>query len=132
MEIIPWENKAAASSVVDDATTAVASSSGDTSSKVAALHQAALRKDLATGLYPHVEDLSRYEASVEGLSDARKAIRQQMVRIINEVDVIENDPKKATDEDREEPFQSPITLETRLPHVVIPERLRPKNDPLTG
>ena len=35
-----------------------------------------------------------------------------MARISNEVDVIENAPKLATDEDHREPFQSPVTFET--------------------
>lgn len=132
LEIISWEKKDASTSAVDGTTAVVASSFGDTSSKIAASNQVALKKDPDTCLYPHVEDLSRFEASMKGLSDARKAIRRQMVRVVNEVDLIEKDPKKATDEDREEPFQSPVTFETRLPDVVIPESLRPKNDPLTG
>ena len=55
-----------------------------------------------------------------------------MVRIVNEVDLIEMDPKLATDETHQEPFQSPIAFETRLPVVQTPERLKPKSDPLTG
>ncbi|KAG9960506.1 hypothetical protein KCU61_g6435, partial [Aureobasidium melanogenum] len=90
------------------------------------------KKNEETGLYPFVEDLTRFEASVKGLSDARIAIRRQMMRIVNEVDLIEKDPKKATDEDHQEPFQSPVTFSTRVPAVVIPENLRGQSDPLTG
>ncbi|KAF2151443.1 hypothetical protein K461DRAFT_280233 [Myriangium duriaei CBS 260.36] len=77
-------------------------------------------------------DVSRFEASVRGLSDARKFIRRQMVYIVNEVDLIEKDPKVATDEDHDEPFQSPSLFETRVPVVQIPERLKPKPNPISG
>ena len=55
-----------------------------------------------------------------------------MARISNEVDVIENAPKLATDEDHREPFQSPVTFETRIPDVIVPARFRRKANPLTG
>ncbi len=122
LEIILWKKKDTPVNAVDSTTAILASSVGDNTSKVTTPHQAMANK----------EDLSRFEASVKGLSDARKAIRRQMMRIVNEVDLIEKDPKIATDEDREEPFQSPVTFETRLPDVVIPEALKPKNNPLTG
>lgn len=77
-------------------------------------------------------DTSKFEASMKGLSDARKFIRRQMVYIVNEVDLIEKDPKVATDQDHEEPFQSPIMFEDRLPATKIPDRLKPKSDPLGG
>ena len=68
---------------------------------------------------------------MKGLGDARKAIRRQMMRIVNEVDLMEKDPKLATDEDHQEPFQSPVTFETRLPLVEIPISLQQNSDPLT-
>ncbi|KAK7424025.1 hypothetical protein QQX98_000635 [Neonectria punicea] len=77
-------------------------------------------------------DISRFEASMKGISDARKFIRRQMVYIVNEVDLIEKDPKIATDQDHEEPFQSPLMFEERLPATAIPDRLKPKSDPLGG
>ena len=89
-------------------------------------------KDKDTGLYPFVEDHSRFDASVKGLSDARTAIRRQMARIVNEVDKIEKDPKLATDEDHREPFQSPVVFECRLPEVIVPEKLQQTAEPLTG
>jgi hypothetical protein len=89
-------------------------------------------KDPKTGLFPYVEDRTPFEDSLKGLSDARIAIRRQMARIVNEVDIIEHDPKVATDEDHNEPFQSPLDFETRLPAVEIPARLRPRSSPLTG
>ena len=119
MEFVPWPPN-------DDSVAIEGSSS--TSTEVAKISQ----KDQATGIYPYVEDLSRFEASLRGLANARKAIRRQMMRIVNEVDLIEKDPKLATDEDHQEPFQSPVTFESRLPAVQVPESLRPKSDPLTG
>lgn len=77
-------------------------------------------------------DISRFEASMRGISDARKFIRRQMVYIVNEVDLIEKDPKIATDQDHEEPFQSPLMFEDRLPATRIPDRLKSKSDPLGG
>ncbi|KAF4446873.1 Mannose-binding lectin [Fusarium austroafricanum] len=77
-------------------------------------------------------DISRFEPSMKGISDARKFIRRQMVYIVNEVDLIENDPKIATDQDHEEPFQPPLMFEDRLPVTRIPDRLKPKSDPLSG
>lgn len=77
-------------------------------------------------------DTSRFAASLKGLADARKFIRRQMVYIVNEVDLIEKDPKVATDEDHEEPFQAPLLFETRLPETKIPDALKPKSDPLSG
>ena len=77
-------------------------------------------------------DSTRFDASLRGLSDARKYIRRQMVFIVNEVDFIEKDPKVATDEDHEEPFQSPSLFETRLPKVQVPDRLKPKPNPISG
>ncbi|EXJ55901.1 hypothetical protein A1O7_08832 [Cladophialophora yegresii CBS 114405] len=77
-------------------------------------------------------DTTPFQASLQGLSDARKFIRRQMVYIVNEIDLIEKDPKVATDEEHEEPFQSPTLFETRLPNMKIPDRLKPKSDPLTG
>lgn len=77
-------------------------------------------------------DISRFEASMKGISEARKFIRRQMVYIVNEVDLIEKDPKIATDQDHEEPFQSPLMFEDRLPATRIPDRLKPKTDPLGG
>ena len=89
-------------------------------------------KDKESGLYPFVEDMTPFEASLKGLSDARIAIRRQMARIVNEVTLIEGDPKIATNEDHHEPFQSPIAFELRLPEVGTPERLKKASLPLTG
>ncbi|KAF2442344.1 hypothetical protein P171DRAFT_314280, partial [Karstenula rhodostoma CBS 690.94] len=91
-----------------------------------------IKKHPETGLFPYKEDLYRFEDSIKGLSDARIAIRRQMARIVNEVDLIELNPKLATDEDHHEPFQSPLAFETRLPVVEIPAKFRPRANPLTG
>lgn len=74
----------------------------------------------------------KFEASLNGLSDARIAIRRQLARIVNEVDLIENDPKLATDETHAEPYQSPVSFEMRLPTVDVPENLRPRTGPSSG
>ncbi|RFN44900.1 hypothetical protein FIE12Z_10881 [Fusarium flagelliforme] len=92
----------------------------------------ARENDKQDGFYPFVDDRSPFEASIAGLDEARKAIRRQMARIVNEVDAIEEDPRLATDEDHHEPFQSATAFETRLPIVEVPERLRPRQIPLTG
>lgn len=89
-------------------------------------------KDKTTGLYPFQETDSYFEASIKGLSDARTAVRRQMARIVNEVDLMERDPKLATDEDHVEPYQSPVAFETRIPKIEVPERLRIRGNPLSG
>jgi hypothetical protein len=89
-------------------------------------------KDKDTGLYPFQESDSNFEASIKGLSDARTAVRRQMARIVNEVDLMERDPKLATDEDHVEPYQHPVAFEARLPKIEIPEKLRIKGNPLSG
>lgn len=69
---------------------------------------------------------------MKGVSYARKLIRRQIVYIVNEVDLIENDPKIATDQDHKEPFQAPLMFEDRLPVTRIPDCLKSKSDPLGG
>ncbi|KAJ5986739.1 hypothetical protein N7451_011104 [Penicillium sp. IBT 35674x] len=91
-----------------------------------------LVKDAKTGFYPYKEEIYHFDATVKGLSDARRAVRKQMARIVNEVNLIEMDPKLATDEDHEEPFQATTAFEARIPTVVVPERLRIKAHPLSG
>lgn len=77
-------------------------------------------------------DTKRFDADLRGIADARKFIRRQMVYIVNEVDLIEKDPKVATDEDHDEPFQAPLLFETRLPATKIPDALKPNSNPLGG
>ncbi|KAJ5150900.1 uncharacterized protein N7482_010152 [Penicillium canariense] len=89
-------------------------------------------RDPVTGLYQYKEETFLFDATVKGLSDARIAARRQMARIVNEVNEIEKDPKLATDEGHEEPFQASTAFEARLPTVVVPERLRIKTHPLSG
>lgn len=50
-------------------------------------------KDCKTGSSIDEEEKYYFYASLEGLSEARTDIRQQMARIVNEVDLIEKDPK---------------------------------------
>ena len=63
-----------------------------------------------------------FAASVKGLEDAKKAIRRQMAIIVNEVDIIEKDPKLATNDTHVEPYQSTAAFEERIPKVEIPEK----------
>lgn len=88
-------------------------------------------KDPESGLYPHSNVTKYFDDSITGLSNARTAVRRQTARIVNEVDLMTIDPKKATDEDHVEPYQSPVAFEARLPVVDTPARLRMKN-PLSG
>ena len=65
---------------------------------------------------------SPFPATIAGLEAARKAIRRQMASIVNEVDMIEKDPKKATDDDHVEPYQSAAAFEEMIPIVEPPEK----------
>lgn len=116
LEIVPWgdEDKG---SIMSSSSPATVMSAGPKSE---------------TGFYPFQESSMKFEATLKGLSDARTAIRREMARIVNEVDLIEKDPKLATDEDHTEPFQSPVAFEARIPTVQVPERLRVKTNPLSG
>ncbi|KAI8940564.1 hypothetical protein NX059_004241 [Plenodomus lindquistii] len=89
-------------------------------------------KGPATGLYPHADVKKYSEDPITRLGDARIAIRRQMARIVNEVDLMEKNPKLASDEDHVEPHQSPLAFEDRLPIVHVPERFRVKVHPLSG
>lgn len=74
---------------------------------------------------------NRFSASISGLEDAKKTIRRQMAIIVNEVDVIEKDPKLATDDDHPEPYESTAAFEEGIPKVETPEK--PKSTaPLSG
>ena len=76
-------------------------------------------------------DSSPFPTTLGGLEAAKKAIRHQMALIVNEVDLIEKDPKLATDDHHEEPFQSAAAFEERIPTVEAPEK--PKvTTPLSG
>ena len=63
-----------------------------------------------------------FAATIGGLEASRKAIRRQMAIIVNEVDVIEKDPRKATEDDHVEPYQSAAAFEERIPVVEPPEK----------
>ncbi|RAL08768.1 hypothetical protein BO97DRAFT_480426 [Aspergillus homomorphus CBS 101889] len=78
-------------------------------------------------------DKAPFTANLAGLEECRKHILRQMARIVNEVDLIEKDPKVATDEDHVEPFQSPLVFETRVPVIEWTEEANPDNKaPLDG
>ncbi|EME41203.1 hypothetical protein DOTSEDRAFT_55095 [Dothistroma septosporum NZE10] len=77
-------------------------------------------------------DVTAFPPTLSGLALAKKAIRKQMAAIVNEVDLVEKNPKKATDDDHPEPFQDPVTFGDRLPVVEL--FVKPKADvmPLNG
>jgi hypothetical protein len=124
MNIMPWENK-----------DAVKANAGDLTASTSQTNDPQAEKSPMKGVndfYTCTEDNSRFEASIGGLDLARKAIRRQMARIVNEVDEIERDPTQASDEDHQEPFQPCAAFEMRLPRVEIPKELLPSEIPLTG
>jgi hypothetical protein len=132
LEIRPWSDNATPGSTTIKTQPGTGGGTGTTTVANSNAKQGKDGKDDETGMYPFTEDMTRFDASIKGLSDARIAIRRQMARIVNEVDLIEKEPKKATDEDHQEPFQAPLAFETRLPLVDIPERLKRRTNPLTG
>nr|XP_036583869.1 uncharacterized protein CTRU02_06000 [Colletotrichum truncatum]KAF6793128.1 hypothetical protein CTRU02_06000 [Colletotrichum truncatum] len=120
MEIVPWEVKEA-SEVFEKVDSAQKSASSTSAVTVQAkTTESSTKKD---GFYPYIEDNSPFEATIDGLDQARQAIRRQMARIVNEVDAIEVNPGIATDEDHCEPFQPPASFEMRIPVVTTPEIL---------
>ncbi|KLU89845.1 hypothetical protein MAPG_08814 [Magnaporthiopsis poae ATCC 64411] len=125
MEIQPWDRKApgkpsdAAAEATDPAGTATSEQSE------AATESTSPNSDA-------VEDRGKFAATIDGLEDARRAIRHQMAHIVNEVDNIEQDPTRATDENHKEPFQAPASFETRLPVVKHVDGLEPNDVALTG
>ncbi|KAF5567875.1 hypothetical protein FNAPI_449 [Fusarium napiforme] len=68
-------------------------------------------------------DESCFEDSIKGLDLARRACRFQMIKIVREVDEVEQHPGYAADENRAEAFQSPIAFRERLPIVKNKEKL---------
>jgi len=63
------------------------------------------------------QNISRFNVSLGGLDEAKKACRIQMMRIINEVDAITKDPSLATDESRVEPFMPFRVFKELMPVV---------------
>ncbi|RHZ67383.1 uncharacterized protein CDV56_109620 [Aspergillus thermomutatus] len=70
-----------------------------------------------------IDDESRFPASIKGLDLARRACRFQMVKIVKEVDAIEEHPEYAADEKRPEAFQSAIVFRQRVPLVKDKEKM---------
>ncbi|KAM3081835.1 hypothetical protein ACMFMG_004305 [Clarireedia jacksonii] len=112
LELVPWAS-------VDGTAGTTNTSSIETTQNV----KVSMKKNKESGLYPYIDDQSRFADSLNGLIDAREAIYRQMVRIVKEVDLIEKYPELATDEDHPKPFQSPVIFETRLPRAKIPKKL---------
>lgn len=137
LEIEPWPSTDG--ETIDEESTSQASTKANSQALTAIGQAAASGNEVAlsaakkyAAALTAADDTKPFLASLRGLSDARKFCRRQMVYIVNEVDLIEKDPKVATDQDHEEPFQSPLLFETRLPSMKIPEALKPKSDPITG
>ncbi|KAF5672547.1 hypothetical protein FHETE_3681 [Fusarium heterosporum] len=72
-----------------------------------------------------VDDDSKFPANYKGLELARRACRFQMMKIVNEVDIISAKPKLSTDENRGEQYQSPVAFRDRLPKT-SPKKVLPK------
>jgi hypothetical protein len=64
------------------------------------------------------QDLTRFPVTLGGLSMAKRACRQQMARIVNEIDEITADPSLATDETRAEPYMPVHMFRERMPEIV--------------
>lgn len=130
LEIEPWndvESEGEPKKTIDNQTKTapgqVATAGGPIALAAAKRHEAILAA---------AKETKRFDADLRGIANARKFIRTQMVHIVNEVDLIEGDPKIATDEEHEEPFQAPLLFETRLPVTKIPDALKPSSNPLGG
>ncbi|PTB62067.1 hypothetical protein BBK36DRAFT_1163396 [Trichoderma citrinoviride] len=70
-----------------------------------------------------IDDETPFEATIKGLDLARRACRFQMVKIVKEVDTIEEHPDYAADEKRPEAIQSTIIFRDRLPAVKDKEKV---------
>ncbi|KAK0528577.1 hypothetical protein OC835_004614 [Tilletia horrida] len=73
---------------------------------------------------------TKYDASLEGLDQARREIANQMNKIVSEVNVITRDPAKATQE-RGTIFVGPASLQTLIPEVEYKSR-RVRNQAMSG
>jgi hypothetical protein len=62
-----------------------------------------------------VNDDAKFPANPKGLELARRACRFQMMKIVKEVDIVTTDPTVATNENRDEQYQSPVSFRERLP-----------------
>ncbi|KAF5001944.1 hypothetical protein FGRMN_685 [Fusarium graminum] len=72
-----------------------------------------------------VDDDAKFPANYKGLELSRRACRFQMMKIVNEVDIISANPKLSTDENRGEQYQSPVAFRDRLPKT-SPKKAPPK------
>ncbi|KAL7815141.1 hypothetical protein V8C26DRAFT_402544 [Trichoderma gracile] len=70
-----------------------------------------------------IDDEKPFKATIKGLDLARRACRFQMVKIVKEVDAIEEHADYAADEKRPEPIQSTIIFRERLPGVKDMEKV---------
>lgn len=68
-------------------------------------------------------DETPFPATIKGLDLARRACRFQMVKIVKEIDQIEERPDYAADEKRPEAIQSTIIFRERLPTVKEKEKV---------
>ncbi|KAL6695235.1 hypothetical protein J3F84DRAFT_395426 [Trichoderma pleuroticola] len=70
-----------------------------------------------------INDETPFRDDIKGLDLARRACRFQMVKIVKEVDTIEQHPENAADETRPEAIQSTIIFRERLPKVKETEKV---------
>ncbi|KAE8196640.1 hypothetical protein CF336_g2527 [Tilletia laevis] len=75
--------------------------------------------------------LDFFPKTLQGLDDARRAIRNQMNIIIREVDILTDRPEVASDTTRKQPYIGPVTFKVLVPVVnVRGRRARPNAAPL--
>ncbi|KAK0554870.1 hypothetical protein OC845_000511 [Tilletia horrida] len=75
--------------------------------------------------------LDFFAKTLEGLDDARRAIRNQMNIIIREVDALTDRPEIASDTKRKQPYIGPVTFKMLVPTVnVRGQRARPNASPM--
>ncbi|KAF2785625.1 hypothetical protein K505DRAFT_291014, partial [Melanomma pulvis-pyrius CBS 109.77] len=85
-------------------------------------------KQLPLGDPRRIKDVSKFEASIAGLENARKAARFQMLKIVNEVDLITENPGEACKENRPDIIQSANFFRSRIPVQTSVTLIKPGKD----
>lgn len=75
-------------------------------------------------------DLTPFPPTLVGLDQARREIRHQMNLIVKEVKLLTNNPVLASDPTHQEPSQSPVSFQARLPKAEVPRIM--SSTPLSG
>ncbi|KAJ9115970.1 hypothetical protein QFC22_005113 [Naganishia vaughanmartiniae] len=80
-----------------------------------------------------LKDVKNFSPTAEGLDAARRSVRQQMNKIVAEVDAITANPELATKPGRPDPCIGPAAFETLIPLFKTPAaEMTSKPAPLTG